>query len=431
MNNARAMEENVIGGCMGNGSLVSQCDVKPTDFEFPQHRLAWDAILRLSARRESVDALTVTELLDHEQAIPPSAGWLQYLTRLVHETAAPNNAPHYATRLRAYSSLRKAQAIGTMLSNVDSLDEIDSQIRNLLDLTKGSHDHSCDLSAAMSDALDALDSSSSRMSTGFKDLDSCTGGLHDEDLIVIAARPAMGKTALMLNCALASTRPVGLISGEQGREQIGMRAMAIDGEVSLHRMRTRSLRDADWSRITTAMNEAKNKPIWIYDKPSPSIDDIIRQARVWKHERNIGLLMIDYLQKLRGGNGHDMRLQIGDIVSRLKDLARELKIPVVVLSQVKREVEARPLGPDGLGRMPFAADIAESGIVEQEADLVMTLYRPEVYSDLPQFKGVAYINVCKNRHGPIGHKAISWRGEFLQFGDLAKQEMTPHWSETT
>src|SRR5690606_4915868 len=144
------------------------------------------------------------------------------------------------------------------------------------------------------------------------------------------------------------------------------------------------------------------------------------QARAWKFDQDIGILLVDYLQKVRGGRGESFRLQVGDITAQLKDLARELKIPVVVLAQVKREVESRPMGGDGLGRMPYMGDISESGIVEQEGDQIMTLYRPEVYDDNPEFHGVAYVNICKNRHGPVGHKKISWGGGHVEGGDIAR-----------
>lgn len=424
MKNLIAYEQNVIGSCLYDGSLIVQCQVRPADFELPHHSAAWDAILRLHAARQSTDALSVTELLDKELAIPPTEGWLPYLVKLVRETISPANAGHYAEELRNEAALRRAQAIGRALAQIDTIEGLDDMIRSLMELNKGTTDHACHLLEAMQEAVDMLSSDGAHLSTGLRDLDACTGGMHNDDLIVIGARPAMGKTAFMLNLALASTVPVGMISGEQGRGQIGMRTMAINGSVSLHRMRTAALGNEDWERICAAMAITKDRQIWLNDKPAPSIDEVIRQARVWKHEKNIGVLMIDYLQKLRGGGGSDMRLQVGDVVSRLKDLARELKIPVVVLAQVKREVEGRALGTDGMGRMPFASDMAESGIIEQEADQIYTLYRPEVYADLPQFKGIAYVNICKNRHGPIGHKAISWRGEFLKFGDLAQFEIS-------
>src|SRR5690606_33492053 len=223
--------------------------------------------------------------------------------------------------------------------------------------------------------------------------------------------------------ASAANCGVGIFSGEQGRSQIGMRMMAIDGPVSLHKMRTAKLKDEEWERVSRVMNEARNKPIWIYDRPAPTLDEIVAQARSWKFHNNIGIVMIDYLQKIRGGQGENFRLLTGDIAVTLKNLARELKIPVVALAQVNRSVESRPMGDDGMGRMPYMSDIAEASIIEQEADQIITLYRPEVYDDAPQFKGLAFANVCKNRHGPVGHIELSWRGEFLKFGDLAKQEM--------
>lgn len=209
----------------------------------------------------------------------------------------------------------------------------------------------------------------------------------------------------------------------KGRAQIGMRMIAIGHQVSLHGMRMVTLSDHEWVRVTEAINVSRGKQIWLYDKPAPTIDDVVRQARSWKYERGIKVLMVDYLQKLRGGEGEAFRLQLGDVIARLKDLGRELRIPIVVLAQVKREVEQRPMHDDGLGRMPYAADMAESGVIEQEADQIMTLYRPEVYAgDSDRFKGRAFINVCKNRHGPIGHSQVVWRGEYLQFADLAHHE---------
>lgn len=425
------LEQSVIGGAMLDGSIVDKCDVSPADFMTHRHQEIWQCILRQAASGGDCDALTLAELLDQSGQLESSGG-LPYLATLCRETASATAAPAYAKRVRELSVLRQAQVIGKALIDASDLEGIDTQIRSLMELTKGTRNHTCDIFEAMQMGIELLDDTTAQLSTGLKDLDDCTGGLHNEDLIIVAARPAMGKTAFMLNLALAATDAVGIISGEQGRGQIGLRTMAIEGNVSLHRMRTQSMDDMDWKRVTDAMNAAKTKKIWINDKPAPTIDEVIRQARMWKHERDIGVLMIDYLQKLRGGGGSDLRLQIGDVVSRLKDLARELKIPVVVLAQVKRDVETRAVGTDGMGRMPFMSDIAESAIVENEADHIYTLYRPQVYSDQPQFNGLAYVNICKNRHGPIGHKAIAWRGEYLQFGDLAAQEISyrDRWEHT-
>jgi replicative DNA helicase len=207
-----------------------------------------------------------------------------------------------------------------------------------------------------------------------------------------------------------------------------MRLMAINGGLSLHKMRTGALTNDEWARVSGTMGKMRDRPVWVFDKPAPTIDEIVQQARAWKFDQNIGILMVDYLQKIRGGSGESFRLQLGDIAAQLKDLGRELKIPIIALAQVKREVESRPMGDDGLGRMPHMSDLAESGVIEMEADVIATLYRPEVYDDSQQFKGIAYFNVDKNRHGPTGHKVLSWRGEFLKFSDLAHQEMRDQWS---
>lgn len=413
-------EQALLGAILNDSTQFVACNVSESDFYTGKHRASWAAMSTLHARREPLDAVSVAEQLEREGRLG-TAGGLEYLANLARETAAPNNAPHYAKIVHQHAQTRAAQKIGQRLAQLEDVADLEGNIRDLIALTQTARNHSCTLSEAMDDAFDALaGESTAATSTGIRDLDDALGGFRSSDLIIVGARPAMGKTAFLLNLALASKVPVGIISGEQGREQIGMRCIAIDGQVSLHHMRTRKVDDASWVRITAAMNAAKDRRIFINDRPAPSIDDIVRQARAWKFERGIGVLMVDYLQKIQGGAGDSMRERIGSIASRLKDLARELEIPVAVMAQCKREVESRPMDQDGMGRMPGMADIAESSIIEQEADQILTLYRPKVYSDLPQFDGLAIVNICKNRHGPIGFKRISWRGEFLQFSDLAE-----------
>lgn len=413
-------EQNVIGSAMADNSVIANCGVSSSDFFNSRHAAIWSAIASLSSSRQPVDAMTVFEELERTTGVEFG---LDYLVKLCHETASPQNGPTYAKIVRNHSQLRLAQTIGKRMAMMEESDQLPEFIRELLQISQENKDHTCSLYDAMQSAMDLLDNKNSVTTTGLKDLDDAIGGWNPGDLIVIAARPAMGKTAMMLNHALAATVPVGIVSGEQGRDQIGLRMIAIDQCVSLHHMRKSTLDDSEWSRITSAINASKDRKIWMYDKAGPSIDDVVRQARSWKYEKNIGVFMVDYLQKLRGGEGRDMRLQVGDITMRLKDLGRELGIPIVVLAQVKREVESRSIGENGMGRMPFMGDIAESAIIEQEADTIITLYRPEVYADEERFKGLAYVNICKARHGPVGCLPISWRGEFLKFSDLASNEM--------
>jgi len=416
-----AESERVLLGCLlRDNAQAKLIDVTTGDFSVTAYGQVFEAARRMINGGKVTDALTVAELLETETG---RRDWLPLLVAMQRECLAPANAPAYAEAIRRASITRQAVAIGNSLVQGG---EIDEAIKRLLALNSTQRDHTCHQLEAMQEAVDAIMNASegqlSGVRTGMRDLDEAIGGLHDEDLIVVAARPAMGKTAFMLNLGLAADVPVGVFSGEQGRQQVGMRLLSMAGQISLHKMRTGTMNDADWPRITATMNKAKDRPVWIYDKPAPTIDDIVRQARAWKFDQNVGVIMIDYLQKLRGGNGENFRLQVGDITTQLKDLARELKVPVVLLAQVKREVESRPMGSDGLGRMPYMGDIAETGIVEQEADQVITLYRPEVYDDSPQYNGIAYVNICKNRHGPTGYKKLSWRGEYLQFGDLARTE---------
>lgn len=415
-------ERVVLGAILADNSQVQHVELLPRDFSIAAHGQIYEAARRLIGAGKVTDAMTVADALEAETG---RKDWLQITVRAQQECLAPSNAPAYAAVVRKASLARQAGWVGERLMQ-GGADAISEAIRELIDLSGTSQDHACHVSEAIRLAVDELESATAGklpgVRTGIRDLDDMLGGLHAEDLIVIGARPSMGKTAFMLNVACAADVGVGIISGEQGRTQIGMRLFAMEGPVSLHRMRTGKLDDEEWSRVATVMGEMRKRPIWMFDKPSPSIDEIVSQARAWKFHNNIGLLMVDYLQIIKGGQGENFRLKVGDAVQQLKDLARELKIPVVALSQVPRAVESRPMGDDGLGRMPYMADLAEASIIEQVADMIGTLYRPEVYDDAPQFKGLAYFNACKNRSGPTGHKAISWRGEYLKFGDLARFE---------
>lgn len=416
-------ERVVLGAIMADNSQLQRVQLQQRDFSVAAHGQVFESARRLIGAGKVVDAVTLAEVLERETG---RKDWMQITANMQRDCLAPANAPTYAAVVRKTSLQRQAAAIGQRL--VSGGDEVISNaIRDLIELSSTTREHACHISDAINVAMDELtaivDGKPPGVRTGIRDLDEALGGMHDEDLIVVGARPAMGKTAFMLNLALAANVGVGVISGEQGRAQIGMRAFAMQGPVSLHHMRIGKLNDDEWSRLASAIGDLKSRQFWLNDKPAPTIDEVISQARAWKFHNNIGLLMIDYLQKIRGGQGQDFRLQVGDIAIQLKNLARELKIPVVALAQVKREVETRPMGQDGLGRMPYMSDLAEAGIIEQEADQVITLYRPEVYDDSEMYRGIAYTNICKNRHGPVGHKAVSWRGEYLKFSDLAKSEM--------
>jgi replicative DNA helicase len=423
-------ERMVLGAILCDNSQLARVQVVAEDFASGVHRQVFEAVRRMVGRGECTDAVTVAELLEREQPAAKPGVWLATIGSMQYDCVTPANAPHYAVAVRRASLGRQARRIAETLgtrAQVEPQEAVDGAIRELMALTATTQSHACHQSDAVRAAIEEIEQIEQRggfggIRAGIRDLDEKMGGMHPGDLIVIGARPAMGKTAFMLNVAASCDVPVGIISGEQGRAQIGMRMLSIQGQVSLHSMRRGQLRDDEWARLNRTVNRLKEQPIWLFDRPGPSIDDVVRQARAWRFEKRIRLLLVDYLQKIAGGEGDDKRLQVGDVAAQLKNLGRELDIPVVALAQVKREVESRPMGEDGLGRMPYAADLAESGVIEMEADQILTLYRPEVYDDDPRFRGLGFVNNCKNRHGPTGWVRVAWRGEYLQFGDLARTE---------
>ena len=250
--------------------------------------------------------------------------------------------------------------------------------------------------------------------TGLADLDETLGGLHDSDLIVIGARPAMGKTGLLLGMTLAGSEkgPVGLISGEQPHEQVGLRWMATGSGVSVGKLRAAKVAEEQWSGLTGAVKRYADRPIRILDRSSPDIAEVIRVARRWKHQHGIKALYVDYLQKLEiSGMGNAPKHErVGAVAKALKNLARDLRIPVVALAQVSRKVEERA------NQRPMMGDLADSSEIEKEADQIMTLWRDQ--SNPNAEFAPAEVNVVKNRHGNIGTVHCLWRGASTAFVSL-------------
>jgi replicative DNA helicase len=269
---------------------------------------------------------------------------------------------------------------------------------------------------------EALDSIEARkngkiqaLPTGIDRLDLFLGGFHDSDLVVIGARPAMGKTAVMLNFAMAANAPVGIISGEQGADQVGERLFSMSGSVPVQSMRRANLQAAEWDALSKAATRLiEQERIFLNDHPSPDLSLIQRQARKWRHQHGIRALFVDYIQSIRGGDSKAPKHErIGDVVRGLKSLARELEIPVIALAQVARVVETRP------DKRPSMADLSDSSEIEKEADQVITLYRDEVYNENSADAGIIEFRICKNRHGEVNFVRAAWRGEFMQVRNIA------------
>jgi replicative DNA helicase len=403
----------VIGGIMHTPSKLPDLDLMPEDFAGENHRLIFDGMLELERAGEVIDIITLSELLESRSR----RGWLSIIGNIQKNTPGSSNIKTYAEFVKADAQKRRAREIAIELQRtIDNPESVDIAIRELMQINTTRKDHTATIKQALTDAVDDLDKryngGGMGISSGLKDLDECLGGFHETDLYIVAARPAMGKTAFMLNLANMCNVPCGVISGEQGRSQVGGRFISINGQVSVHRMRTGKVEDDDWPKITKAVGVTVEKPIYIYDKPGPTILEVIREARKLKYQHDIKILFVDYVQRIKASNKNvPKHEQVDEVVSSLKDIARELQIPVVALAQVNRKVEERT------NKRPTMSDIKDSGAIEQEADNVMTLYRDEVYNSDTEWRGVVEIAVMKNRHGPLGVIKADWKGEFMTFGN--------------
>ena len=408
-------EWNLLGAMLLDNSIVEAYPLTPADFADQRNRSLYETIRKLTAKGEPADIVTVASA---------SGVNVGALAEYANNSTAGSNIAAYHAMLKRHGSLRKARAVAERLSEAASMDDIESCLSDLIALSHTQESHESDQVTAVRRAVDHLELIESGvkpgLTTGIATLDRKLGGLQPGDLIVIAARSQHGKTALMMNMANAQTDPVGIISGEQPNVQIAMRSMAMTASVSLQRMRTGTLQDADWQRLNTAIQSLHDKRVQIFDKGGPSITEIMAVARQWKQRHGIKILFVDFLQLVTGGDGNEHRLQIGDVARKLKTLAKQLNIPIVALAQIRRAVDGNPAGPTFMGRLPFAADLADSAQIEDAADQIITLYRPSVYwPNEEHLEGKAFLNITKNRHGATGTIAIEWVGEYLQFGDRA------------
>lgn len=417
-----SLESRLVALLLQDASRLTEVDLLSSEFENATAAQIYSAIMDVDRAMEPVDVVTVALRLEHDTG----KNWTPTLGELVRNTPPGLNAQHYAGLIRESARKRQAAAIAERLQGeIDALgmDAIDAAVRDLMALnaTRRNYEHGIkDVMQKTVEELDrvfSLDGELPGTPTGMADIDEKLGGLHPSDLIVVGARPAMGKTAWLVNVALRSPAAVGVISGEQGSEQIGQRLIAMEGRVSVHAMRNGRIEDEQWPRITDAVGKLTDRRIWINDKPAPSLEDIVRQARKWRHEHGISLLCIDYLQKIRSTHQQLKRHeQVGQIVQGLKELARELQIPVLVLGQVNRQVEQRS------DKRPGLADLLESGAIEQEADQIAMLYRDEVYHPDSPDHGIAEFNIVKNRHGPTGRLRLTWVEEFMRFENFIHRD---------
>ncbi len=407
-------EQAVIGGLLLKPDLISDMDLLADDFENESCRVVFQEIIDSFVANRAIDVMTISERLQRESG--NDFEWLPYIGRMASNCPSPGLSVNYAALVKEDSRNRRAKEICVdVLNNIDSSKDaaavIDSAVRELMEISSTRKSYEYSTSEMLAKAVDMIDrysevkdGESVGVPTGISKLDEVTGGFHKGDLTVIGARPAMGKTAMLLNLINNHKYHSGLISSEQPVEQIGLRLIAIDGKISAQKMRTGSMESDDYHKLSSSVRRMHaNANIWTNDRSGISLVDLIRQARKWKHRHDIQVLYVDYIQRIRCGDNKMQRWeQVGAVVMGLKELARELDIPVIALSQVNRDVEKRADKRPGMG------DLANSSEIEKEADVVMTLYRDEVYNDATPDVGVMEILVCKNRHGPTGKVFAMW-----------------------
>jgi replicative DNA helicase len=412
-------EESVLGSLMNDASCYSKVDLVPEDFSIELNRSIYRSIQALAKHGKPIDVVTVSESFG-------DLSITQECARIALNTPTSANVAAYSDNVKKAARIREAKRIAELLPA--ALDKhgnkaIERAVVALLKLSTDGRNWEFNLNDSLSDALEIIDEMEQtggaiKIPTGLIDLDNLLGGWHPPDLTIIAARPAMGKTALLLNLARKCNVPCGLISAEQPREQIGLRYLSMESKVPLEAMRVAKLGPNDYGKVSDALADLNACTVLGYDKPAPSLSDVIRQARKWRYEFGIQVLFVDYLQLIRSENQQAPRhLQIAEIARGLKNIARDLSIPVVALAQLNRKLEERP------NKRPMMSDLRDSGEIEQEADQIIMLYRDEVYDPASLDKGTMELNVVKNRHGQTGMVKASWIPEQLRVENL-----TPSWA---
>jgi len=427
--------EQAILGCMltDKDSVVDAIEVlKAEDFYREDNKAIYEAILSLYSKSEPIDIITVkAELVESGKF--ERVGGLEYLASLPDRVPTTANVEKYIKIVEEKSTLRSLintsnELVALGYDETESVDNLmDMAEKKVFDLaakknTKG-YSPIKEVLIKSYAKLEELYNSKGKLSgisTGFLDLDMKTSGLHNSDLLIIAARPAMGKSAFAINIATnvatKSNIPVAIFNLEMSKEQVGNRILSSEAMVDSNKLRSGQLEDDDWTKIATTLGTLSEAPIYIDDTPGISIMEIRAKCRKLKLEKNIGLVVIDYLQLIQASGKNGSREQeISEISRSLKVLAKELDIPVIALSQLSRSVEKRD------DKRPMLADLRESGSIEQDADIVMFLYREDYYKEDTEKRNIAEVILAKHRGGSTGTVDLAWFPSYTKFGNLDKR----------
>lgn len=429
-------EQAVLGGLMLDNNAWERVldQVSDGDFYRHDHRLIFRAIAKLADQNMPIDVVTLAEQLDKEGQTS-QVGGLGYLGELAKNTPSVANIKAYAQIVRQRATLRQLIGISTEIADAafnpegrtaeEILDEAERQIFQIAE-ARPKTGGPVGVNELLTKAIDRIDTlfntadSITGLSTGYTDLDEKTSGLQPADLIIVAGRPSMGKTTfamnLVENAVLRSDKAVLVYSLEMPGESLIMRMLSSLGRIDQTKVRSGQLEDDDWPRLTSAVNLLNDRKLFIDDTAGISPSEMrARTRRLVREHGDIGLIMIDYLQLMQipGSSGDNRTNEISEISRSLKALAKEFNCPVVALSQLNRSLEQRP------NKRPVNSDLRESGAIEQDADVIMFVYRDEVYHPETEHKGIAEIIIGKQRNGPIGFIRLAFIGKYTRFENLA------------
>ena len=428
-------EQAVIGSMLTDKDAVSSSIevLKDGDFYREDNRAIFSAMLSLYSRAEPIDLITVKSELESMGKFE-QVGGLEYLAELPDKVPTTANVSKYIKIVEEKSILRNLIKTANEIIELgyDPTEEVDSIMegaeKRIFNLMQNKEQKSySDIKDVLVESFTQLEELYNRkqhitgVPTGFVDLDNRTAGLHGSELILIAARPAMGKSAFALNiatnAAVRAHSPVALFSLEMSKEQMVNRILCSEAMVDSNKVRTGKLEEDDWSKLAGAIGPLSESQIFIDDTPGISVMEIRAKCRKLKLEKNIGLVVIDYLQLIQGSNKRNgsREQEISEISRSLKIIAKELNVPVIALSQLSRAVEQRP------DHRPMLSDLRESGAIEQDADIVMFLYRDDYYNEDSPKKNVAEVIIAKHRGGSTGTVELGWLGSYTKFVNLERR----------
>ncbi|MGI6092077.1 MAG: replicative DNA helicase [Veillonellaceae bacterium] len=431
-------EQAVLGAMLIEREAISKVTefLRPEDFYREAHRLIYNAALELFNKNDAVDMVTVTEFLRKDDKLE-SAGGIAYITSLANSVPTAANVLYHARIVEEKSLLRQLINAATNIAGLgyEASDEVasilDSAEKMILDVSgRKVGKEFTPIKSIIFDAFDRIQGlyeskgGITGLASGFKDFDRLTSGLQPSDLILIAARPSMGKTAFVLNIAshvaIREKKTVAFFSLEMSKEQLVQRMLCAEAPIDSQRLRVGDLEGKDWQKLVNAADRLSSAGIFIDDTPGITVLEMRAKARRLKIEHDLQLIIIDYLQLMQGSGknkGSENRQQeISEISRSLKGLARELGVPVIALSQLSRSVESRQV------KKPMLSDLRESGSLEQDADIVAFLYREDYYNPDTDRKNITEVIIAKHRNGPVDTVQLFFHKQFTKFADLSRMD---------